>query len=287
MSRPMRWNSPAVIGTGTMGRGIIDLFIRAGLPVKVFDLSKENVISAKEWLEERWWKQVERGQCSLFEVEEMTERFQVASSIADLADCDLIIEAVVEKLEIKQEVFQQLDVITPPTTLLATNTSSLSVTSIASHTHHPERVVGLHFFNPVWKLSLVEVVDTPFVEEELIQEILLYFRALNKEPIQVTDTPGFLVNRVARPFHLEAYQMVGEGLADKRQIDRIYRSAGFPMGPFELQDLIGIDINLAASISVYEGFHHDPRFRPHPAQNRLVESGQLGRKVGRGHYLYD
>lgn len=281
------WNSPAVIGTGTMGKGIIDMLITAGYRVKAFDNCKNNLIHAREWLEERWWKQVEKGQRTLFEVESMQERFILVDSLDDLDECDFVFEAVIEDLEVKRELFHQLDFITPASTVLATNTSSLSVTSIASNTRHPERIIGLHFFNPVWRLPLVEVVESAHSSLELIDPVIRWLQSMGKEPIRVLDTPGFIVNRVARPYHLEAYQMVSEGMAEKKQVDRILRSAGFPMGPFELQDLIGIDVNYSASSSVYEGFHHDPRFRPHPEQRVLVESGKLGRKSGKGHYIYE
>lgn len=270
-----------------MGKGIIDLLITAGYQVKVFDSCKKNLTYAREWLEERWWKQVEKGKRTLFEVESMQERLILVDSLADLDECDFVIEAIVEDLEAKRELFHQLDFITPASTVLATNTSSLSVTSIASNTRHPERIIGLHFFNPVWRLPLIEVVESAHSSLELIQRVMNWLQSMGKEPIRVLDTPGFIVNRVARPYHLEAYQMVGEGLADKKQVDRILRCAGFPMGPFELQDLIGIDVNYSASNSVYEGFHHDPRFRPHPEQRVLVESGKLGRKSGKGHYHYE
>ncbi|WP_243649490.1 3-hydroxyacyl-CoA dehydrogenase NAD-binding domain-containing protein [Baia soyae] len=281
------WRSPAVIGTGTMGRGIIDMLITAGYQVKAFDNCKKSRISAREWLEERWWKLAEKGKKTLFEVESMQERLVLVDSLQDLSDCDLILEAVPEDLLMKRNLFHQLDSLMPADTVLATNTSSLSVTSISSRLKHPERVIGLHFFNPVWRLPLVEVVESAHTPLELIQQAMSWLQSMGKEPIHVLDTPGFIVNRVARPFHLEAYRIVGEGSADKNQVDRILRSAGFPMGPFELQDLIGIDINYSASHSVYEGFHYDPRFRPHPEQRALVESGKLGRKSGKGHYIYE
>lgn len=226
----------------------------------------------------------EKGRLSQAEMDQIRSRIHLTPQLEDLAPCEWVIEAVVERLDIKRDLLFQLEKIVGKQTVLATNTSSLSVTSIASSTNHPERVLGLHFFNPAPVMPLVEVVSGMRTDLETVQRAVQFVRTLGKDPVKVADSPGFLVNRIARPFHLEGYRLVGDHVADRAQVDRILRSAGFKMGPFELQDMIGIDVNYAASVSVYEGFFQEPRYRPHIKQRLMVESGSLGQKTGRGHY---
>ncbi|HYN89019.1 MAG TPA: 3-hydroxyacyl-CoA dehydrogenase NAD-binding domain-containing protein, partial [Ardenticatenaceae bacterium] len=184
--------------------------------------------------------------------------------------------------------FERLDAICPPEAILATNTSTLSVTSMASATRRPDRVVGMHFFNPPALMPLVEVAATPTTSDATLATTVALAEGLGKVPVRTKDTPGFIVNRVARPFYLEGLRLLGEGVADHATIDRLVREGGnFRMGPFELMDLIGIDVNYAASQSVYDAYFGEPRFRPHPLQQRQVESGNLGRKTGRGWYAYE
>jgi 3-hydroxybutyryl-CoA dehydrogenase len=215
-------------------------------------------------------------------------RLSTTTSLDELADADLVIEAAPERLDLKQRIFEELDRITPASAILATNTSTLSVTQIASTTATPERVVGIHFFNPPPLMPLIEVVEGAETAAEVMETAMEFARRLGKKPVRVKDVPGFIVNRVARPFHLEGLRLLEQGAAPVETIDHLFREAGgFRMGPFELQDLIGLDINYAASQSVYDAYHHAPRFRPSPLQRQKVESGHLGKKTGRGWYRYD
>ncbi|TCS96845.1 3-hydroxyacyl-CoA dehydrogenase NAD-binding domain-containing protein [Hazenella coriacea] len=287
MSEKASFHQLAVIGAGTMGIGIAEFFARAGYSVQVYEKKAEVFEQSYQTMTHRLKRQVEKGKLKAEVCQEILNRIYPVSTLEDLATSDLIVEAIVEQLKVKQELFSQLDQIISPQTILATNTSSLSITAIAAETVHPERVVGLHFFNPAPIMPLVEVVVGAETNPTVVETCIDWMRKIGKSPVRVSDSPGFLVNRVARPFHLEAYRLVGEGTATKEQVDRIIRAAGFKMGPFQLQDLIGIDINYAASLSVYEGYFHESRFRPHYLQKSLVDQGALGRKTGKGHFDYD
>ncbi|BCU80972.1 hypothetical protein JIR001_07550 [Polycladomyces abyssicola] len=277
----------AVVGAGTMGNGIAEVLATAGKRVVLVDVSPAALERGMQVIRDRLRRRVQKKRMTAEEMKQVLDRIESSVDLSAVAEAQLVIEAVVERLDVKKSLFSQLDEITDLEAILATNTSSLSVTAIASATKHPERVIGLHFFNPAPVMPLVEVVHGPMSEREVVDQAMAFVKEIGKDPVKVTDTPGFLVNRVARSFHSEAYRLVGDHVAEKRQVDRILRAAGFPMGPFELQDLIGLDINYAASCSVYEGYFHDPRFRPHPHQRQLVDSGSLGKKAGRGHYRYE
>ncbi|MDR6226763.1 3-hydroxyacyl-CoA dehydrogenase family protein [Desmospora profundinema] len=277
----------AVLGAGTMGAGIAQFLAAKGVEVTLRDIDEEPLEKGLDVIRRQLQRQVDRGRMASSDVDTILSRIHPATDLDCLAPVEWVIEAVVERLSVKQALFQDVEQVVGREAVLATNTSSLSVTAIASVLQNPERFLGLHFFNPAPVMPLVEVVSGERTDPAAANRAVEWLRRLGKTPIQVADTPGFLVNRVARPFHTEPYRLVSTGVADKAQVDRILRSAGFPMGPFELQDLIGIDINLAASEAVYEGFYHDPRFRPHPGQRKMVESGSLGRKVKRGHFTHE
>jgi 3-hydroxybutyryl-CoA dehydrogenase len=200
----------------------------------------------------------------------------------------MVVEAAPEKLDLKQSLFRDLDDILDTQTILATNTSTLSVTEIGAGSAHPERVVGMHFFNPPPLMPLVEVIGSDATTTQVIETTMDAARQMGKTPVRVKDVPGFIVNRVARPFYLEALRLLGENVADHATIDKVVKAGGkFRMGPFELMDLIGLDINYAASHSIYNAYFQEPRFRPSLLQQRMVESGRLGRKTKRGWYNYN
>jgi 3-hydroxybutyryl-CoA dehydrogenase len=277
----------AVLGAGTMGTGIAQFLAAHGVEVVLRDLEQEPLQKGMETIAVQLQRRVDKGRIRAADMAAVLARIHPTTDLDALAPVEWVIEAIVERLESKQALFREVEQVVDTKAVLATNTSSLSVTAIASALQQPERCIGLHFFNPAPVMPLVEVVSGERTDPAVAERAVSWLAALGKTPVRVADTPGFLVNRVARPFHTEPYRLVATGVADKAQVDRIMRGAGFPMGPFELQDLIGIDINLAASEAVYAGFYQDPRFRPHPGQRKMVESGSLGRKVKRGHYIHE
>lgn len=276
----------AVVGAGTMGAGIAESAALAGLSAVMVDVQDAALARGRETIEKDLERRVRRGRLSEDQRDEVLGRISTATSLEACADVQLVIEAIVENLEIKQKVFSDLEGIVPDVAVLATNTSSLSVARIASATEHPERVVGMHFFNPVPAMRLVEVVAGPATDPSSIHKAMEVTEQLGKTAIEVSDTPGFVVNRVARPFYLEALRLVEAG-GDSEQVDTAIRGAGFRMGPLQLADLIGMDINLAVSESLYKRSYYQPRFRPSPLQRFMVEAGLLGRKTGQGFYKYE
>jgi 3-hydroxybutyryl-CoA dehydrogenase len=276
----------AVIGAGTMGSGIAQVAAQAGHPVVLFDTRREAVDKALAGLRKTLDRLVEKGKLTAEQADGIHGRITPASDLKDLAGSGLVIEAIIEDLGLKKKLFGELEGIVPEDAVLATNTSSLSVTAIAGGLEHPERMVGLHFFNPAPLLPLVEVVPGLASDEALASRCATLMTAWGKVPVLCKDTPGFIVNRVARPFYGEAIRIYEEGIADMPTIDAAMKSVGFKMGPFELMDLIGNDINFTVTKTVWEAFFYDPRYKPSFTQQRQVESGRLGRKSGRGYYAY-
>lgn len=276
-----------VVGAGTMGAGIAQVSVQAGFETVVYDVSQEFIDKGLGRIRGFIQRSRERGKLDREEEERILARLSGSLKLEDLSGACLVIEAAPEKIELKREIFQKLDFVCDPESLLATNTSSLSVTAIAAATKRPERVLGTHFFNPPPLMALVEVIQGEQTDPVNIQKAVDIVRRLGKTPVRTKDTPGFIVNRIARPFYNEALRILEEGDVTVETIDRIMKDAGgFRMGPFELMDLIGIDINFTATESLYRAFFHDPRFRPSPIQHRMFLAGQLGRKTGRGFYNY-
>ncbi len=276
----------AVIGAGTMGSGIAQVAAQAGHPVVLFDTRHDAVEKALAGLRRTLDKLVEKGKLTGEQADGIHGRITPASDLKDLAGSGLVIEAIIEDLGIKKKLFAELEGLLGVDAVLATNTSSLSVTAIAGGLQQPERVIGLHFFNPAPLLPLVEVVPGLATDPALPPRMMGLMQVWGKTPVVCKDTPGFIVNRVARPFYGEAIRIYEEGIADMPTIDAAMKSAGFKMGPFELMDLIGNDINFTVTRTVWEAFFYDPRYKPSFTQQRQVESGRLGRKSGRGYYSY-
>ncbi|BBU38972.1 hypothetical protein APP_12640 [Aeribacillus pallidus] len=277
-----------IVGSGTMGSGIAQTCVQHGFRVLLYDLNDAIVQKAFTQIKKRLNRLVEKGKMEEQTFQDSISRIETCTDLSLMKACDLVIEAVPEKINIKKEIFQALDEHCPEQTILTTNTSSFSVTEIASVTKTGERVAGLHFFNPVPLMPLVEIVRGVKTSEDTLKKLAQFVSSLHKDPVVCEDTPGFIVNRIARPFYNEALKIAGERLAKPEQIDRIMKKAGrFKMGPFELQDLIGIDVNFSTTETVYNSFFGEERFRPHYLQQRMVQSGKLGRKAGEGYYRYE
>ncbi|MEU9793245.1 3-hydroxyacyl-CoA dehydrogenase [Streptomyces sparsogenes] len=277
----------AVVGTGTMGQGIAQVALVAGHPVRLYDAAPGRAAQAVDGIAARLDRLVDKGRLEPAARDAALGRLTPVAGPAGLADAELAIEAILEDLGAKQQLFTALESVVSDRCLLATNTSSLSVTAVAGALRRPGRLLGLHFFNPAPLLPLVEVVRGFATEEAAADRAYATVAAWGKTPVRCADTPGFIVNRIARPFYAEALRVHEEGAADPATIDAVLRECGgFAMGPFELTDLIGQDVNEAVTRSVWEAMYHDPKFTPSLAQRRLVDAGLHGRKSGRGWYDY-
>ena len=277
----------AIFGAGAMGSGIAQVAALAGHRVQLFDARFNGAEEGKRRVGETLASLAAKGKITPAHAGEATDRIDVIHALGDVASAKLVVEAIVEDLEAKRELFRELEVVVAPDAILASNTSSLSVTALAAGLKHPQRVVGMHFFNPAPVLPLVEVVSGLATDRAVAQTIYDTAAAWGKTPVHASSTPGFIVNRCARPFYAEALRMLSERAADAATIDAVMREAGgFRMGPFELMDLIGHDVNFAVTKSVWEAYFHDARFTPSVYQQELVAAGFLGRKSGRGVYDY-
>ena len=277
----------SIIGSGTMGSGIAQVAATAGCTVKLFDLNQEALTKSKNALETTLTKLVEKEKIDSIEKSRIQNNISFVYTIKDLSDSDLVIEAIVENLEVKRKLFSELENYVSPETILASNTSSLSIASIAASCQKPERVIGIHFFNPAPLMQLVEVIPAVQTSEEVLEKTIKTITDWKKTVAVAKDTPGFIVNRVARPFYSESLRIYEEGVADFATIDWALKTlGGFRMGPFELMDFIGHDVNYVVTETVFTAFYFDPKFKPSFTQKRLVEAGFLGRKSGRGFYNY-
>lgn len=276
-----------VTGAGTMGQGIAQIASTNGHKVYLYDAYSDQLGNAKHSLRKILQRQVEKERMTQQEVDGIMERIHFAEDLTNFDECSLVIEAVVEDLDIKQDVFQRLEGIVPRDCILATNTSSLSIASISSALKKPKRFLGIHFFNPAPIMPLVEIVPGITTTQETTTTARNLVDEWGKTTVLAKDTPGFIVNRVARPFYSEAIRQLEEGVADVPTIDWAMKEiGGFRMGPFELMDFIGHDVNYKVTEKVFEEFFYDPRFKPSFTQKRMVEAGYLGKKSGKGFYEY-
>ena len=277
-----------IVGTGTLGTGIAQLAVLSKIDVQLFDVNETLLRRSTVRINANLRTLVNLGKITHEELQAAMERIRTRTSLPDLGNCDCIIESVIEDIRVKKDIFKHLDASTKSTAILASTTSSLSITSIGAQTHNPERIAGAHFYHPVETTALVEVVKGLKTNDETINKIVAFVQLIGKTAFIVKDTPGFIANRVSQPMFGEALRLLGENVAHAEQIDRIVKLiGGFPTGPFELMDQIGIDTVLAETQSLFEQSYGEPRLRPHPILKQMVESGWLGRKSNKGFFSYE
>lgn len=277
-----------IIGSGTMGSGIAQVAATAGCKVKLFDTNQATLNKAKAALEKILARLIEKGRINSEEKDRIQSNISYVDNLKDLADSNLTIEAIIENLDIKKKVFSELESYVSDNCIIASNTSSLSIASIAASLKKPERCIGIHFFNPAPLMKLVEVIPAIQTSKEVLEKSIKIISDWKKVVAVAKDTPGFIVNRVARPFYGEALRIYEEGIADFTTIDHSLKTlGGFRMGPFELMDFIGNDVNYTVTETIFTAFYFDPRYKPAFTQKRFAEAGYLGRKSGKGYYNYD
>ncbi|MEO5660975.1 MAG: 3-hydroxyacyl-CoA dehydrogenase [Polaromonas sp.] len=282
------YKTVGIVGSGAMGRGIAQIAAQAGSIVKLLDAQAGAAEKARVALCSVWDKLVEKGRIDAGAARGHKARLLIASALSDLSDCDLVIEAIVERLEIKKALFAELETIVPDRTVLASNTSSLSITAIAAALKHPERLAGYHFFNPVALMKVVEVIAGLKTSADVCSGLSQYAQQMGHTAVQAQDTPGFIVNHAGRGYGTEALRIISEGIADFATIDRILRDqAGFKLGPFELLDLTGLDVSHPVMESIYHQYFEEDRYRPSVITAQRLAGGVLGRKTGEGFYRYE
>ncbi|KYG82629.1 3-hydroxybutyryl-CoA dehydrogenase [Roseivirga echinicomitans] len=274
-----------VVGAGTMGQGIAQISALAGYSVVLYDFQATALNQAKLNIEKNLEKGIERGKVTVQERDQSLSNITFSTDFEQLR-ADIIIEAIVERLDVKKELFGKLENLNSEKTILASNTSSIPITRIARDLKHPERFVGMHFFNPAHIMKLVEVISGVSTSDDTSNTVFELAKQLGKVPVMAKDAPGFIVNRVARNFYVEGLKVLEEGVSDVKGIDRLVEASGFKMGPFRLMDLIGVDTNFSVTTSMFNAFHQDPKFRPSRIQEQKVDAGHNGRKSGKGFYDY-
>ncbi len=283
----MDYRTIGIIGSGTMGSGIVQLAAVSGCEVVMFDANISATQNAFEKIKKTLATLVEKKKISEEDARHSILRIKIGNSLHDFKDCDLVIEAIVEDLSVKKELFKSLEEVCKPSCILATNTSSISITSIASACKNPAKVIGIHFFNPAPIMPLVEIIPGLATDKNITANAIAIIQSWKKITVLAKDTPGFIVNRVARPFYGEAIRIYEEGIADFATIDWAMKElGGFRMGPFELMDFIGNDVNYKVTETVWQQFFYDARYKPSLTQKRLFEAGFWGKKTGRGYYNY-